>query len=610
MITCSNGVRPMTDKSLAPLHQNRRRLTRKKRQNECSSKAKRQLVKRNLLSSSGGTDLPISLPNTLTRNGNERTCSLGLQDSESRSPLCNPAVSTMRQSCFGFRLQPTPSTTQETLLSGAEFGLGILPYRVAGMTSLQNCTSGESAALGANGSLPEATRLGRKGSGSVGRILMGLNYTRGSLTSYQESQVGPASLTGHETDSVYDDLGQTNGLFSSRPASPIQGSRHGLMTRSVTAHPVKLSSFLLPTSKGHGQLTPIYRFIGSNYAGVDANVVTTVSGMSNATGPIQPLGNNILSPPAAGSVGFHLTRPNGNFWGFLPQPLPLPLPSGSISAQLPRQNQQLRSVNASAHHPTVNSRQHDAILHNQPTIQTSLVPQNPVALTVTLTSADNPTGTTITTVPTSSALVPTSLSFDHPNADSDGLRQGNTAGLTTSGGSFLGNGRPTCSHVYAVPSRLSAGAGPIKQLPLVQHHFPQLGNASSALYTGEAGQAGRFLYAQSTSQLVGMPDEQTKRHSERPNEMASTGSTTVGDCQPPTTDGWGQSCYPIGCLLPGPGVSFDPDTPRSNGLEGNTCSSDPSTAPLFATDFCRQTTMCRHAVPQFPGFQVSRRDEM
>ncbi|VEL39152.1 unnamed protein product [Protopolystoma xenopodis] len=38
---------------------------------EYSSKANRQLVKRNPPSSSGGTDLQISLPNTFTRNGND-----------------------------------------------------------------------------------------------------------------------------------------------------------------------------------------------------------------------------------------------------------------------------------------------------------------------------------------------------------------------------------------------------------------------------------------------------------------------------------------------------------------------------------------------------------
>ncbi|VEL34300.1 unnamed protein product [Protopolystoma xenopodis] len=43
----------------------------KQRQHESSSKANRQLIKRNRQSSSGGTDLRISSPNTFTRNGNE-----------------------------------------------------------------------------------------------------------------------------------------------------------------------------------------------------------------------------------------------------------------------------------------------------------------------------------------------------------------------------------------------------------------------------------------------------------------------------------------------------------------------------------------------------------
>ncbi|VEL32413.1 unnamed protein product [Protopolystoma xenopodis] len=51
----------MTEESLAPFYRNRRRLPRKQRQHECSSKANRQLVKRNAPSSSGGTDLRISL---------------------------------------------------------------------------------------------------------------------------------------------------------------------------------------------------------------------------------------------------------------------------------------------------------------------------------------------------------------------------------------------------------------------------------------------------------------------------------------------------------------------------------------------------------------------
>ncbi|VEL34792.1 unnamed protein product [Protopolystoma xenopodis] len=69
MIPCSDDVRHVTDESLAPFHRNRRRLPRKQRQHECSSKDNRQLVKRNPLSSSGGTDLRISSLNTFTRNG-------------------------------------------------------------------------------------------------------------------------------------------------------------------------------------------------------------------------------------------------------------------------------------------------------------------------------------------------------------------------------------------------------------------------------------------------------------------------------------------------------------------------------------------------------------
>ncbi|VEL14351.1 unnamed protein product [Protopolystoma xenopodis] len=45
-------------------------LPQKQRQHECSSNGNRPLVKRNPPSSSGGTDLRISSPNTLTRNGN------------------------------------------------------------------------------------------------------------------------------------------------------------------------------------------------------------------------------------------------------------------------------------------------------------------------------------------------------------------------------------------------------------------------------------------------------------------------------------------------------------------------------------------------------------
>ncbi|VEL38682.1 unnamed protein product [Protopolystoma xenopodis] len=68
MIPCSDEVRPVTDESLAPFHRNRRRLPRKQRQRECSSKANRRLVKRNPPSSSGRTDLRISSPNAFILN--------------------------------------------------------------------------------------------------------------------------------------------------------------------------------------------------------------------------------------------------------------------------------------------------------------------------------------------------------------------------------------------------------------------------------------------------------------------------------------------------------------------------------------------------------------
>ncbi|VEL40666.1 unnamed protein product [Protopolystoma xenopodis] len=71
MLPRSDDVGHMTDESLAPFHQNRRRSPRKQRQHECSSKANRQLVKWNPLSSSGGADLRISSPNIFTRNGSK-----------------------------------------------------------------------------------------------------------------------------------------------------------------------------------------------------------------------------------------------------------------------------------------------------------------------------------------------------------------------------------------------------------------------------------------------------------------------------------------------------------------------------------------------------------
>ncbi|VEL32279.1 unnamed protein product [Protopolystoma xenopodis] len=61
MLPRSDAVRHMTDESLTPFHRNRKRMPRKQRQHESSNKANRQLVKRNPPSSSGGTDLRISL---------------------------------------------------------------------------------------------------------------------------------------------------------------------------------------------------------------------------------------------------------------------------------------------------------------------------------------------------------------------------------------------------------------------------------------------------------------------------------------------------------------------------------------------------------------------
>ncbi|VEL07043.1 unnamed protein product [Protopolystoma xenopodis] len=69
MLPRADDVHHMTDKSLASFHRNQRRLPRKQRRHESSSKAHRQLVKRNPPSFSGGTDRRISSPNTFTRNG-------------------------------------------------------------------------------------------------------------------------------------------------------------------------------------------------------------------------------------------------------------------------------------------------------------------------------------------------------------------------------------------------------------------------------------------------------------------------------------------------------------------------------------------------------------
>ncbi|VEL11360.1 unnamed protein product [Protopolystoma xenopodis] len=66
--SCDNEVNPLLER-LVRFHRNRRRLPRKQRQHECSSKANRQLAKRNPPSSSGGIDLQTSSTNASTRNG-------------------------------------------------------------------------------------------------------------------------------------------------------------------------------------------------------------------------------------------------------------------------------------------------------------------------------------------------------------------------------------------------------------------------------------------------------------------------------------------------------------------------------------------------------------
>ncbi|VEL07374.1 unnamed protein product [Protopolystoma xenopodis] len=83
MVPRSDDVRHMTDGSLAPFHRSRRKLSRKSRRHECSSRANRQLVKRNRSSSSGGTDLRISSRNTFTRSGSKLN---NYETSESSKP--------------------------------------------------------------------------------------------------------------------------------------------------------------------------------------------------------------------------------------------------------------------------------------------------------------------------------------------------------------------------------------------------------------------------------------------------------------------------------------------------------------------------------------------
>ncbi|VEL10267.1 unnamed protein product [Protopolystoma xenopodis] len=95
MIPCSDDFRHATDKSLAPFHQKQERLSRKQRQQGGSSKANRQLVKRNPPSSSGEIDFRISSPNPFTQNGNKLYFRLtlnhrqynGLQDVHDRRSL-------------------------------------------------------------------------------------------------------------------------------------------------------------------------------------------------------------------------------------------------------------------------------------------------------------------------------------------------------------------------------------------------------------------------------------------------------------------------------------------------------------------------------------------
>ncbi|VEL41663.1 unnamed protein product [Protopolystoma xenopodis] len=60
MLPRSDDVRQMTDERSARVHQNRRRLSRKQRQHESSSKANRQLVKRNPPSS--GNSVSMNVP--------------------------------------------------------------------------------------------------------------------------------------------------------------------------------------------------------------------------------------------------------------------------------------------------------------------------------------------------------------------------------------------------------------------------------------------------------------------------------------------------------------------------------------------------------------------
>ncbi|VEL28099.1 unnamed protein product [Protopolystoma xenopodis] len=79
MLPRSDDVRHMTDESSPRFYRNRRGLPQKQRQHVSSSKANRQLVKRNPPSSFGKTDLRISSPNTSTGNGSKLNNNLHIQ---------------------------------------------------------------------------------------------------------------------------------------------------------------------------------------------------------------------------------------------------------------------------------------------------------------------------------------------------------------------------------------------------------------------------------------------------------------------------------------------------------------------------------------------------
>ncbi|VEL37197.1 unnamed protein product [Protopolystoma xenopodis] len=72
MILCFDCACHTTDGSSAHFHRNRKR---EYCQQECLSKANRQLVKRNPSSSSGGMDLQISSAKAITRNDGKEIAS-------------------------------------------------------------------------------------------------------------------------------------------------------------------------------------------------------------------------------------------------------------------------------------------------------------------------------------------------------------------------------------------------------------------------------------------------------------------------------------------------------------------------------------------------------